>query len=177
MNALPPEKGGSISKLMDKRQDKVDKKIRPGFNLYGENRDNNTTYERDAMKNIQHDTPLNQLFFSSKNIENLQCMIRYGVYLQSNKQYTIDNQSESELYVIMRSVFLQHSRNLDTNVKEQIRDLNKLVVLEVVPKILSELQMHYTYMRDISSNPIPLSHPVNESSAGTKRLRSVTSLF
>mgnify|MGYP000703977898 FL=1 len=177
MNALPQEKGGSISQLMNKRQDKVDKKIRPGFKLYGENRSDGTTYERDAMKSIQHDTPLNQMFFSAKNIENLQCMIRYGVYLQSNKKYTIDNQSESELYVIMRSIFLQHSRNLETNIQEQIRDLNKLVVLEVVPKILSELQMHYTYMRDISANPIPLSHPVNESSAGTKKLRSVTSLF
>ena len=177
MNALPQEKGGSISKLMDKRQDKVDKKVRPSFKLYGENRSEGTKYERDAMKNIQHDTPLNQAFFSTQNIENVQCMVRYGVYLKSNKKYTIDNQAESELYVIMRSIFLQHSRNLEVNIKEQIRDLNRLVVLDVVPKILSELQMHYTYMRDISSNPVPLEHPVNESSAGTKNLRSITSLF
>ena len=65
MNALPQEKGGSISQLMNKRQDKVDKKIRPGFKLYGENRSDGTTYERDAMKSIQHDTPLNQMFFSA----------------------------------------------------------------------------------------------------------------
>jgi hypothetical protein len=53
---------------------------------------------------------------------------------------------------------------------EQIEDLNERVAVWCVPKILAEVSMYKTYTKDISSMPVPLSHPVNQSSAGTKSL-------
>jgi len=35
--------------------------------------------------------------------------IRYQVYLKTDKKHIIDKQSEVELEIIMRSIYLQHS--------------------------------------------------------------------
>jgi hypothetical protein len=70
----------------------------------------------------------------------------------------------------MRSLYLQYSKNLEYNIPGQIRDLNKLVIDWCVPRIMSEIGMYQYYLKDISSLPVPLSHPMSQSSAGTKSL-------
>ena len=82
---------------------------------------------RDAMTGNWYDTSLSTAFFSAQNIKIIQNGIRAGVYQKSNQQYIIDNQNEDELKIIMRSIFLQNSKNLATNIPQQIATLNQIV--------------------------------------------------
>lgn len=120
---------------------------------------------------------LNQLYMSAENIENVQQRIRYEVYKASNNETVIGRQSERELGIIMRSLYLTYGKNLPTNIKQQIEDLNDLVVQESVSKILSEIQTHIRYLYDASTQPMPLALPQSMSSAGMKTLPSVTSIY
>jgi hypothetical protein len=113
-------------------------------------------------------TPLNQAFFSSRNFQIIQNKIRKTVFDKSGE--VIDPVSTDDLFMVMRALFLQFSRNLPTNIVGQIEELNERVATWCVPKILSEVSMYKTYTKDISTLPVPLSHPVNQSSAGTKSL-------
>jgi len=120
---------------------------------------------------------LNQIYMSPENIENLQTRIRYAVWLASNKQHVIARQSDTELVIIMRSIYLTYGKNLPTNIRQQIQDLNDLVVQETVSKILSQIQQHIWYLYHRSTQPFPLSHPQNMSVHGSRQLPSVTSLY
>lgn len=111
---------------------------------------------------------LNSLFFSDFNVEALQHGIRYTVYTKTQK--TIDQQSERELRVIMRSIYLQYGKNLPSNIVNQVRDLNKRVLDYVVPKIIVELNQYKTYLQDASALPIPMDRGTNTSTTGTKFL-------
>jgi hypothetical protein len=120
---------------------------------------------------------LNQLFMSPENIENLQQRIRYEIYKASNKQHIIGRQDDRELSIIMRSIYLTYGKNLPTNVRGQIQELNDLVVQDAVPKILSGIEGDMRYLFDASTNPMPLAHPEFMSNKGQKILPSVTSVF
>lgn len=120
---------------------------------------------------------LNQLYLSPENIEHVQQRIRYEIYRASNGQSIIGRQDETELVIIMRSIYFTYSRNLPTQIKEQIQHLNDLVVQDCVPKILSEIQTHLRYLYDASTNPMPLALPTNMSNKGMKTLPSVTSIY
>jgi hypothetical protein len=121
-----------------------------------------------ALEHSIGTNPLNDLYFSKKNIEALQQGIRYSVYKRTGQ--VIDTQNERELLVIMRSLYLQYSRNLPTNIVMQVKDLNKRVLDEVLPQIIMEMNQYKTYLRDASGLPIPLDRGENTSTAGTKFL-------
>ena len=67
---------------------------------------------RDALTGIFEETPLSQAFFSEKNIQIIQNAIRAGVYHKSKGEYVIAPQDYDIIKTIMRSIFLQHSLNL-----------------------------------------------------------------
>ena len=133
-------------------------------------------YEKKAPKSAGQDgirgnfekTPLNQAFFSQGNFQIIQNSIRYSVFLKSGQ--VIDPVSTDDLFMVMRAIFLQYSRNLPSEIPAQIQELNDRVSTWCVPKILAEVSMYKTYLTDISSMPVPLSHPANQSPAGTKSL-------
>lgn len=135
-----------------------------------------TTVRKQATGKVECNL-LNQLFLSPENIENVQQRIRYEVYRASDGQSVIGRQDETELVIVMRSIYFTYGRNLPTNVREQIQTLNDLVVQDCVPKILSEIQTHLRYLYDASTNPMPLAHPTNMSNKGMKILPSVTSIY
>ena len=107
----------------------------------------------------------------------IQDKLRYTVWIASNKKFIIDRQSDTELELIMRSIYLQYAKNIPHNVKEQIIELNDLVVQDCVPNILSQVEQHVYYLFDASTQPVPLSLPENVSSSGRKSLPSVTTTF
>jgi hypothetical protein len=113
-------------------------------------------------------TPLNQAYFSTANFQIIQNAIRKNVFDETGT--IIDPVSSDDLFMIMRAIYLQYSRNLPSQIKEQITDLNSRIVAWSVPKIVAEVSMFETYKKDISTMPIPMSHPVNISSAGTRSL-------
>jgi hypothetical protein len=134
-------------------------------------------FQVEALYGIQETSPLNQLYFSKKNMEIIQNMIRYNVYEKSNKKYVIDKQSDIELEIIMRSIYLQHSPNLPNKIKEQIEYLNKLVMGWCVEQIIPEVQQYFGYIEEIEYMPMPIDLPLNLSSKGSRSLRSVTTTF
>jgi hypothetical protein len=125
----------------------------------------------DALRGNWERTPLSDAFFTSENVRKLQQAMRRGVYEASGtKQYLIDDQSVDELTMIMRAMYLQYAKNSPYNLQGQLLELNRMVVDWSVPRILSEIDGHFHYLKDISTLPVPLAQPVHLSSAGTKSL-------
>lgn len=134
-------------------------------------------FQVEALYGIQETSTLNQLFFSKKNMEIIQNMIRHNVYERSEKKFVIGRQSDIELEIIMRSIYLQHSPNLPDKIKEQIQYLNNLVNDWCVEQIIPEVQQYIGYIKEIEFMPIPIDLPLNLSSKGSRSLRSVTTTF
>lgn len=137
----------------------------PGF-AYSTNAPSNAGQE--GVRGNLEATPLNQAYFSAANFQIVQNAIRKTVYDKSGS--IIDPVSTDDLFMVMRALYLWYGKNLPTNIPGQITDLNERVVAWCVPKILAEVSMDKTYQHDISHLPIPLTHPVNQSSAGTRSL-------
>ena len=113
---------------------------------------------------------LNELFLSPSNIKIIQNGIRKQIYIKSLSKYNIGNQSERELTIVMRSIYLQYSKNLPTNITYQITELNNRVINYCVPNILSNIKQYISYKNNINKLPIPMILPQNMSNAGSKSL-------
>jgi hypothetical protein len=144
----------------------------PQFNIdsYKTRPVDNTTYSKEALHGQMTTNPLSELFFSSENIEILQQGIRYRVYVESNQKYTIGRQSDSELKIVMRSIYLQYAKNQISDYIAQARELNSRVIDSCVPEILSNLYQHEVYRRDVSSLPVPMERSPLITTKGTKVL-------
>jgi hypothetical protein len=123
-----------------------------------------------GIKNIHSTNPISDVFFSQQNIDILQNGIRYVVYKRTHDNLVIDKQSENELLIIMRSIYLQYSKHKPFGVLDQVRMLNSKVIDYAVPAILVELNQYVNYTRDASALPVPLEHSKNISPKGTKVL-------
>lgn len=137
----------------------------------------NDSFQNQALYGIQSHSVLSDAFFSKANVKLVNDMIRYHVYLKSENKMIIGDQSTIQVEVLMRSIFLQHARHLPTKITEQIKELNMMVVNAAVPRIISEAMQYQGYIKDVQQNPVPLEHPKNMNSAGTKNLRPIFSTF
>lgn len=126
------------------------------------------TQAADAIKGNFLATPLNQAFFSPANVQIIQNLIRKNVFDRSNGEFLIDPQSSDQLLIIMRAIYYQYGRNRPDGIPQQIEELNTIVADYSVPRILSEVSFHKTFLHDIQHLPVPLSHPVKMSTTGTK---------
>jgi hypothetical protein len=115
---------------------------------------------RDAMKGNWSSTTLSDIFFCAANIEILQNAIRMGVYKLSRGQYVIGRQNVDELKIIMRSVYLQNSKNQPHHITEQIEALNKIVLEYAIKQVYGEAEGYMKYKMDISTLAVPMAHPV-----------------
>lgn len=147
----------------------------PNFELY--KNANTAHYLGNRLQNQMETTPLADAYFSKENVDNLQNIIRNQVQVmcqtdpeiaQEQKPVLIARQNDTELYIIMRSIYLQYGRNLDSDIAAQINSLNMLVMNEAVPKIISALKQKLKYLYDIQHLPVPLARAENFSSKGEK---------
>ena len=115
---------------------------------------------RDAMTGNCNNTILSDTFFSAQNIKIIQNAIRVGVYKRSNGNYIIGEQNYDELKIIMRSIFLQHSKNLAINIRDQIENLNKLVLDYSINQVYGEAEGYMKYKRDASTLVVPIAMPI-----------------
>lgn len=113
-----------------------------------------------SLNGIQETSNLSCAFFSNANIKIIQNAIRKGIYDKSNGQYTIAEQSSDTLNIIMRSIFLQNSCNLETNITKQIINLNNLVINYAINQINGEVGGYMKYKHDISTLAMPMNRPV-----------------
>lgn len=116
------------------------------------------------------ETSVSSLFFSSKNIDILQQGIINKVYNYSNGNIKIGKQNETELKIIMRSIYFQFGKNNPNNVVEQVKDLNTKVINWSAPEIIANIELHQKFKKDISSLPIPLERSQLLTNKGTKIL-------
>jgi len=121
---------------------------------------NDTTSFRCALTGNWEDNGLSNTFFSTNNILTLQNGIKQGVFNKSGGKFKIDDQDTDQLKIIMRSIFLQNSRNLSSNINEQVNTLNKLVLNYCVPQVYGEIQGYLKYKQDSSTMYTPINHPV-----------------
>ena len=112
---------------------------------------------------------LSEVFFSRKNINNIQKNIIKKVLEGSNNKYKIGNQSEKELQIIMRSIYLQNALNNDTDIQLQIKNLNNLVYDYCVSNILVNATQYVGYLKKIYTVPESMPGPINENIAGDKK--------
>jgi hypothetical protein len=137
----------------------------PGFQFQQSSEQN---FQADMLRGNWAETPTSKAFFSKTNIDAIQNDIRRSVFERSQpKGYVIDNQSVDELKIIMRAMFYQFA-TYTGDVASQVKELNERVIKWCVPHILSAVEHHEYYLKDIDTYPVPLSHPVNISRAGTK---------
>lgn len=139
------------------------------YDLFKESKQNRFVNE-EAIKNIHAKNDLSDVFFSRENIDTLQEAIRYMVYKKSCGKHIIDKQSETDLIIVMRSIYLQYGEHRPFGVFEQVKELNTKVLEYCVPKILEEINIYLQYKHDISALPIPLDRGEFSSSKGTKVL-------
>jgi hypothetical protein len=94
-------------------------------------------------------------FFSRVNFESLHTTMRYRVYRKTGK--TISRQSDTELLVIMQSVYLQNAKNReDLTLISQIKELNEIVLEYAVDNIVVEIEHYLKFVKDVNSLPINL---------------------
>lgn len=119
-----------------------------------------TDYSNVAVQNIKDPlytvsktftpTPLIREYFSRENLEWIQASLRRRIYELSEGKFLIGKQSETDIVVVMRSVFCMFGRNLCTcEVHEQVRQLNGEVLAMIVPDVYSKIQSYMGYKRDV----------------------------
>ena len=113
---------------------------------------------------------VNDLFFSQQNIDALQIGLKNMVANKTNGKHIIHPQSVTELSIIMRSMYLEYGLNLETNIVEQVKDLNQKVLDFAVPRILVDLEQYDKYVQDASKVHVPMERSVNLSNKGNKIL-------
>jgi len=130
------------------------------FQMYDKIPAHQCTTFRNPTEGLWDETILSKAFFSQNNIQILQNGIRMGVYHKSNGQYLIGTQDCDVLKIIMRSVYLQNSSNLPSNIKEQVDNLNKMVLDYCIQQVYGEAQGYMKYINDVSTLAVPIAHPV-----------------
>ena len=120
------------------------------------NKDNSVS----SIKGILEENSLNSLFFGETNTKVIQDTIRYRVY--QNTDQVISNQSDNDLFIIMRSIMLQYAnfRTDVDNIVDEIRRLNSKVLDYAVENVSSNVKQHQGYIADLEKLPVPMDMPV-----------------
>lgn len=159
-----------MTKERNGRIDIMDENKRNQFELFDRIHIDDKSSFRDAMVGNWTDSVLSKAFFSGENIQIIQNGLRAGVYNKTNGRYIIGNQSVDTIKIVMRSIFLQHSANMPTQITEQISALNNLVLDYLVPNACGELEGYLNYKRDVSNLATPIDLPIKASTDNKKTL-------
>jgi len=128
-----------------------------------------------ALRNTHANTELSKIYFSDKNIKRLQKKIKQEISRRTNNKYILAvDQEERDLLLVMRAVYLEYGKYIPGQIVRQIKKLNKKVINEIIPGMITELKQYYGYLREINGPLRPIDRPLNVSHAGRKTLPSFT---
>ena len=133
----------------------------------------NSSKEACGVDNLftnQEKTDLSLSYFSKTNLDKLQNKIIESVLVNSNGEYRIGRQSDLQLQIIMRSIYLTYGKNATTNINQQIEVLNEKVLQETLKSIMPSIKQYLYYKKDISTPRHIITHAVNVNSKGEKGL-------
>lgn len=137
------------------------------YNLY-ENL--NVQNDHNSIFNIGHyeKSKLSIKYFDKSNVDHLQKQMITQVFKLTNNK--IGRQSDDELLIIMKSIFLQYGRNDDNNINKQIEELNSRVLEYSVNNIVSSIKQYNHYIKDITTEIKTMDMPQYVDSKGEKSL-------
>ena len=110
--------------------------------------------------------PLSDAFFSPFNRATIQRSIKDSIRKKTG--YEISDQNDSDLQALMKRVYINMLANPYQDVRQQVEKMNDKVVEEATGTISTGMLQQLLYMRDISSNPVPLAPPLSTSTYGNK---------
>lgn len=113
---------------------------------------------------------VSEIFFAQENVDIIQKGIMNSVFNNSDGEFRIGRQSDTELKIVMRSMYLQYAKNLNYDIKEQVKELNTMVIRWCVDEIIKNVKQYIGYKKSISTLPLPLEHSLLPSQKGTKTL-------
>ena len=138
------------------------------YQTNGENNVTKDNYSDELLKSHLCSSPLSKHFFSKCNLDHLQQLLIDNIFIISNKKYKIGRQSDKELLIIMRHIYLNEANNNDNNIIEQVNILNNTIISKIVPSLFSNITQHQQYLNKMS-NPLPvMEHPVNVNTSSTR---------
>ena len=113
-----------------------------------------------SLKGVIEQSPMSEIFFSPMNVTNIQNTIVYRINKEEGER--IGYQSENELFVIMRSIYLQfgNSMVLSDDIVSEIRVLNEKVLEYCIENIRSQIKQYKGYRDKVSTLPVPMEHPI-----------------
>jgi hypothetical protein len=114
---------------------------------------------------------LSDTYYSKSNHEYLQKAIVDSV--SSKSGYKIGRQNDMDLYNLMRKVYTDYVVNDSEDVPKQVSRMNSVVVSDATRTISSAVLADLTYLRDISTLPVPPDAPRNSSVFGLKLTRRI----
>ena len=115
-------------------------------------------------------TDLSNLYFSQENLDYIQSQIISRVYEKTSNKYGVGRQSDDELLIVMRSIYLQHGKNYKHDLDKQVNILNELVLDYCVDNVYSNLIQHFEYIKDITREQPVLERPETTHIKGQKSL-------
>jgi hypothetical protein len=123
---------------------------------------------RDVLNKRIERSETSDMFFGDLNVKHLKWLICKRVHQESGGKYqlTPESQSDEVLLTVMQSIFLENAHYTGP-VTTQVAELNYLILIDMVPRVIQNAQLYLTYQRD-AQQPLPLDRSVNMSSAGTK---------
>lgn len=117
-----------------------------------------------------NNSKLKLYFFHNDNIVLLQEKIIQIVYEKTHGEYLIEKQDKKDILKIMNSVFENYVIENDVNIKNQIKELNELVLQAIIPDLISELEMYFSYLKRTFGRQEIIDLPKNVSNVGKKTL-------
>lgn len=127
------------------------------------------------LKDVQK-TKVSLSFFSKKNLDLLQEMMKKIVYKETG--HTIGRQSDEELLIIMRSIYLTDSKNISYQIKEQVAELNsKVLKYAVYNSILPKVKGVETYLNDNLRTNVVLPRPKYFNQRGSRINRGTADII
>lgn len=128
-----------------------------------------------TLKDISK-TPVSIIFFSRKNVDYLQYLMKKIVYKETG--HIIGRQSDEELLIIMRSIYLSDSKNLPYEITKQVAELNRKVIeYSVYDEILPKVKGYATYLYDNFRTNVVLPRPKYLSQSGARINRGFSDLI
>lgn len=123
----------------------------PFKSTFNEKKDPTDPYPyKDILHESKQDSAFSLLYFSRKNIEEVQRRIRNKVYELSKGEYKIGEQNETNVVLVMREVYLKYAMNEVeiSRFKESISYLNDIATKEISETVIKNIKEHLNYLRD-----------------------------
>jgi hypothetical protein len=119
---------------------------------------------------------LEKYFFSDENIDLINKQLIMEVFKKTKGEFKISTQKYEDLIIVMRYTFIEYAKHLPYDIAKQIRELNCIVIGQILPNVITQITQRKEYLRVISAPREILPLPISESTSN-RLLPSTTTTF